>query len=143
MDQTTKEAVLRIYEQAHTIAVVGASTSEGKAGHDIPRYLQSQGYRIIPVNPRGGEVLGEHAYASLLDIQEHVDVVDVFRPSQEAEAIARDAIAIGAGTLWFQPGTDTDEAAALAREAGLTVIAKRCMGVVHGWLGLGPGPHPD
>jgi len=140
MDQTTKDALLRIYETTHTIAVVGASTTEGKAGHDIPRYLQSQGYRIIPVNPRGGEVLGEAAYASLLDIDEHVDVVDVFRPAEEAEAIARDAVAIGAGVLWFQPGTDTDEAATLAREAGLTVMTKRCMGVVHGQLGLGPGP---
>ena len=93
------------------------------------------------MNPRGGEVLGERSYASLRDIDVPIDVVDVFRPPAEAEDIARDAIAVGARTLWFQPGTHTDEAVTLAREAGLTVVAKRCMGVTHGWLGLGPGPH--
>lgn len=139
--RTTREILLRIYEETKTIAVVGASTAEGKPGHDIPQYLQSQGYRIIPVNPRGGEVLGERSYASLRDIDVPVDVVDVFRPAAEAEDVAREAIAIGAKTLWFQPGTHTEEAVALAREAGLTVVAKRCMGVTHGWLGLGPGPH--
>ena len=132
---------MRIYEETDTIAVVGASTTEGKPGHDIPEYLQSQAYRIIPVNPRGGEILGERSYPSLHDIDEHVDVVDVFRPPEEAEAIAREAIAIGAKTLWFQPGTHTDEAVALATAAGLTAVARRCMGVTHGRLGLGPGPH--
>jgi uncharacterized protein len=141
MGLTTKETLLRIYEETQTIAVVGASTTQGKPGHDIPRYLQSQGYRIIPVNPRGGEVLGERSYPSVLDVDDQVDVVDVFRPSEEAEAIARDAIAIGATTLWFQPGTHTDEAVELAEEAGLTVVARECMGVIHGRLGLGPGPH--
>ena len=141
MERTTRETLLRIYEETNTIAVVGASTTNGKPGHDIPEYLQSQGYRIVPVNPRGGEILGERSYPSLRDVDVHVDVVDVFRPPEEAEAIAREAIAIGARTLWFQPGTHTDEAVALARAAGLTVVAKRCMGVTHGWLRLGPGPH--
>lgn len=141
MERMTREMLLRIYEETKTIAVVGASTTEGKPGHDIPRYLQTQGYRIIPVNPRGGEILEERAFPSLLDIEEHVDVVEVFRPPEEAEAIARDAIAFGAKMLWFQPGTHTDEAVALARQAGLVVSTKRCMGVTHGWLGLGPGPH--
>jgi len=139
--RTTREALLRIYEETETIAVVGASTTEGKPGHDIPQYLRSQGYRIIPVNPRGGVVLGERSYPSLHDIAVPVDVVDVFRPPAEAEEIAGEAIVIGAKTLWFQPGTHTDEAVALGREAGLTVVSKRCMGVTHGWLGLGPGPH--
>ena len=141
MEGTTRETLLRLYEETNTIAVVGASTTDGKPGHDIPQYLQSQGYRIIPVNPRGGEVLGEGSYRSLHDVDVHVDVVEVFRPPEEAEGIAREAIAIGANTLWFQPGTDTDGAAALARSAGLTVVATKCMGVTHGWLGLGPGPH--
>ena len=141
MERTSRETLLRIYEETKTIAVVGASTTEGKPGHDIPQYLQSQGYRIIPVNPRGGEVLGEPSYPSLHDVDIHVDVVDVFRPPEEAEGIAREAIAIGAKTLWFQPGTHIDEAVALARAAGLTVVARRCMGVAHGRLGLGPGPH--
>ncbi len=140
MGRVTRERLLRIYGETKTIAVVGASTTEGKPGHDIPRYLQSQGYRIVPVNPRGGEILGERSYPSLREVDEHIDVVDVFRPPKEAEDIARDAIAVGAGVLWFQPGTHIEEAASLARDAGLTVVTRRCMGATHGWLGLGPGP---
>ena len=96
MERTTRETLLRIYQETETIAVVGASTTEGKPGHDIPLYLQSQGFRIIPVNPRGGRILGEPSFASLRDVDVPVDVVDVFRPPEEAETIARDAIAIGA-----------------------------------------------
>jgi uncharacterized protein len=135
------EDLLRIYAKPKTIAVVGASNTVGKPGHDIPRYLQSQGYRIVPVNPRGGEILGERAFPSLREVDVPIDVVDVFRPSEEAAAVARDAIAKGAKVLWFQQGTDRDEAVALAEAAGLSVITKRCMGVTHGLLGLGPGPH--
>lgn len=135
------EELLRIYSQPKTIAVVGASDRVGKAAHDIPRYLQSQGYRIVPVNPRGGEILGEHAFASLREVNVPIDIVEVFRPPTEAEAIARDAVAVGAKVLWFQLGTDTDAAATLAEEGGLTVVRRRCMGVTHGLLGLGPGPH--
>lgn len=135
------EDLLRIYAQPKTIAVVGASNTVGKPGHDIPRYLQSQGYRIVPVNPRGGEILGERAFESLRDVDIPIDVVEVFRPPEEALAVARDAIAKSAKVLWFQQGTESDEAAALAENAGLTVITKRCMGVTHGLLGLGPGPH--
>lgn len=141
MERMTREMLLRIYEETKTIAVVGASTTDGKPGHDIPQYLQTQGYRIIPVNPQDGEILGERAFRSLHDVDEPVDVVEVFRPPEEAEAIARDVIAIGAKVLWFQPGTHANEAVALARRAGLVVSIKRCMGVTHGWLGLGPGPH--
>jgi predicted CoA-binding protein len=132
--------LLEIYRRARTIAVVGASASRGKAAHAIPAYLQSQGYRIVPVNPRGGEILGERAYPSLREVDLPVDVVDVFRPPEEAVAVARDAIAVGADVLWFQPGTHAEEAVRLARDAGLTVVAERCMGEMHGELGLGPGP---
>ena len=137
----SREELLRIYAQPKTIAVVGASDRAGKAAHDIPRYLQAQGYRIVPVNPRGGEILGEHAFASLREVNVPIDIVEVFRPPAEAEAIARDTVAVGATVLWFQLGTDTDAAAALAEEGGLTVVRRRCMGVTHGLLGLGPGPH--
>ena len=136
------EELLRIYAQPKTIAVVGASSAVGKAAHDKPRYLQSQGYRIVPVNPRGGEILGEQAFASLRDVDVPIDVVDVFRPPAEAEAVARDAVAVGAKVVWFQPGTDTDAAVAVATNGGLTVVRRRCMAVTHGLLGLGPGPHP-
>jgi predicted CoA-binding protein len=139
--EPTHEELLRIFAQPKTIAVVGASSTVGKPGHDIPRYLQSQGYRIVPVNPRGGEVLGERAFASLRDVDVPIDVVDVFRPPEEALAVARDAVAIGAKVLWFQKDTDSDEGVAAASDAGLSVITKRCMGVTHGLLGLGPGPH--
>jgi uncharacterized protein len=131
-----------IYATTRTIAVVGASANEAKPAHRIPRYLQSQGYRILPVNPREDQILGEKVYRSLGDIEPPADVVDVFRPPEEAEQVAHDAVALGARVLWFQPGTDSDEAVRLAAEAGLTVVAGRCMGETHGELGLGPGPEP-
>jgi uncharacterized protein len=135
-----RDALLRIYRQTRTIAVVGASANPQKPAHKIPAYLRSQGYRIVPVNPRGGELLGERAYRSLLEVPGPVDVVDVFRPPAEAETVARDAVAVGAKVLWFQPGTHTEKAVRLAAEAGLEVVADRCMGETHGELGLGPGP---
>jgi predicted CoA-binding protein len=134
-----RDALLRIYRQTRTIAVVGASANPRKPAHKIPAYLRSQGYRIVPVNPRGGELLGERAYRSLLEVPAPVDAVDVFRPPAEAETVARDAVAIGAKVLWFQPGTHTENAVRLAAEAGLEVVADRCMGETHGELGLGPG----
>jgi predicted CoA-binding protein len=136
---STQELV-GIYEQIKTIAVVGASADGAKTANVIPRYLQSQGYQIIPVNPRGGEILGARVYTTLDDVDLPVDVVDVFRPPAEALAVAREAIAKGVGILWFQPGTHTDEAARLAADAGLTVVTGRCMGALHAQLGLGPGP---
>jgi predicted CoA-binding protein len=144
MEASLREKLLRIYAETKTIAIVGASADETKAAHQIPRYLQSQGYRIIPVNPRGGEILGEPVFHSLAEIDVPVDVVDVFRPAQEAPAIARQAIAIGAKVLWLQIGIESEEARQLAEVAGLTVIMNRCMGETHGQLGLGPGPDkPD
>ena len=131
----------QIYADTKTIAVVGASTDEAKPSHNIPRYLQSQGYRIIPVSPKGGEILGEKVFAKLTDVDVPVDAVDVFRPSDETPAIARDAVKIGAKVLWLQSGIANDEAEKIAEEAGLTVVMDRCMGATHGRLGLGPGPH--
>ncbi len=140
--EPSHEELLRIYALPKTIAVVGASTAVGKAAHDIPQYLQSQGYRIVPVTPRGGEILGARAFPSLRDVDLPIDVVEVFRPPKEAEAVARDAVAIGAKVLWFQPGTDSDEAVLAVANSGVTIVTGRCMGVTHGLLGLGPGPHP-
>lgn len=140
MEASLREKLLRIYAETKTIAVVGASADETKASYHIPRYLQSQGYRIIPVNPRGGEILREPVFRSLSEIDVPVDVVDVFRPAQEAPAIARQAIAIGAKVLWLQLGIESEEAWQLAEAAGLTVIMNRCMGETHSFLGLGSGP---
>ena len=141
MEASLREQLLRIYAQTKTIAVVGASADESKATHQVPRYLQSQGYRILPVNPHGGEIFGEPVFRSLAEIDVPVDVVDVFRPAEEAPQIARQAIAIGAKVLWLQLGIVSEEARRLAESAGLTVIMNRCMGATHGLLGLGPGPH--
>ncbi len=138
----THDELLRIYQDTTTIAVVGASDTAGKPAHDIPRYLQSRGYRIIPVNPRGGVILGERPFVSLREVDVPIDVVDVFRPPREAEGITRDAVAVGAKAIWFQPGTDSDDAVRAAEASGLSVVTGRCMGVTHGLLGLGPGPHP-
>jgi uncharacterized protein len=140
VDAETERALRQIYADTKTIAVVGASTNPAKPSHNIPRYLQSQGYRIIPVSPKGGEILGEPVRASLSDIDEPVDVVDVFRPPREGVAVAEEAAKIGAKVLWFQPGTSSPEAAEAGDDAGLLVVAEGCMGVLHGELGLGPGP---
>ncbi len=138
--ELTKDEIKQIYEETKTIAVVGASTDESKPSHRIPKYLQSQGFKIIPVSPKGGECLGEKVYATLADIPEPVDVVDVFRPADETPQIARDAVAIGAKVLWLQSGIANDEAEGIAEAAGLKVVMDRCMGATHRQLGLGPGP---
>jgi predicted CoA-binding protein len=138
MEASLREQLLRIYTETRTIAVVGASADESKAAHQVPRYLQSQGYRIVPVNPRGGKIFGETAFRSLAEIDVPVDVVEVFRPAEEAPEIARQAIAIGAKVLWLQLGIVSEEARRLAESAGLTVVMNRCMGETHKYLGLGP-----
>jgi len=130
----------QIYADTKTIAVVGASNDPKKAGHNIPAYLQTQGYKIIPVNPKGGEMFGETVRTSLADIDEPIDVVDVFRPSEETPQIAREAVAAGAKVLWLQTGIQSEEAEHIARDGGLTVVMNTCMGATHRRLGLGPGP---
>ena len=135
-----EDELRRIYAETKTIAVVGISSDPSKPGHEIPRYLKGQGYRIVPVSPKGGELLGERVYASLEDIDVPIDAVDVFRPPEEAVGIAEGAVKLGAKVLWFQEGTESAEAVEVARDAGLTVVWGRCMGRTHGQLGLGPGP---
>jgi predicted CoA-binding protein len=140
MDASEREQLARIFANTTTIAVVGASGDPAKPAHQIPRYLQRQGYRIIPVNPRGGELFGEPVARSLAEVDGPVDVVDVFRPSEETPEIAREAAEIGAKVLWLQLGIESEEARKLAESAGLTVVMNRCMGEAHRQLGLGPGP---
>lgn len=131
--------LLRVYGETRTIAVVGASTDPDRPAHYVPAYLQAQGFRVLPVNPRGGELFGERVHRSLVEVDEPIDVVEVFRPPAEGVSIARDAAAMGAHVVWFQPGTHSREATAAARAAGLHVITRLCMGATHGTLGLGPG----
>ena len=138
MDTTLEQTLRDIYASAETIAVVGATPNPEKAGNSIPRYLQSQGYRIVPVTPSHHEVFGVRAYPSLADVDVPVDVVDVFRPAPEAPGIVREAIGLGAKVVWLQLGIVSEEAAAIGEEAGLTVIMDRCMGAAHRKLGLGP-----
>ncbi|MDP8955748.1 MAG: CoA-binding protein [Actinomycetota bacterium] len=140
MPELSPDELRRIYADTNTIAVVGASNDATKPGNHIPAYLQSQGFRIVPINPRGGEILGEPAYTSLREVDVPIDVVEVFRPSDETPDIAREAVAVGAKVLWLQTGISSDEAARIAEEGGLKVVMNRCMGVTHGQLGLGPGP---
>ena len=140
MDESLREQLTRIYAETKTIAVVGISRYPFKPSQRIPKYLQEQGYRIRPVNPRGGSVLGEPVARSLAEVDGPVDVVDVFRPADEAPKIARQAIDIGAKVLWLQEGIESQEAKRIAEAAGLTVVMNRCMGETHAELGLGRGP---
>jgi predicted CoA-binding protein len=140
MDASQRDQLERIYADAKTIAVVGASADPTKPANGIPAYLQRQGYRIIPVNPRGGEILGERVYHTLSEVDIPVDVVDVFRPADEAPEIARQAVAIGAKTLWLQLGIESHVAKQIAEGGGLTVVMNHCMGATHAQVGLGPGP---
>jgi predicted CoA-binding protein len=131
MDDTDIQSLREIYQQTRTIAVVGASNNPTKPANSIPRYLQGEGFRIVPVNPREQEILGERAYPSLRDIPEQVDVVDVFRPAGETPEIARESAKIGARVLWLQEGIESDEAESIATEAGLRFVSNRCMGQTH------------
>lgn len=127
----TDEQLIEIYRSTRTIAVVGASANPAKPAHTIPAYLQSQGYRIIPVSPGGGEIFGERVVESLADITDPVDVVDVFRPPREVPEIARQAVKAGAKVLWLQAGIVSEEAAQIARAGGLDVVMDTCMGATH------------
>jgi predicted CoA-binding protein len=131
------EELTDLYHRVRTIAVVGASGDESKAAHRIPKYLQSAGYTITPVNPRGGELFGVPVLTSLAELGSAPDVVDVFRPAAETPDIARAAVEAGAKVLWLQEGIYNDEAREIAEAAGLTVIMGRCMGATHQMLGIG------
>jgi predicted CoA-binding protein len=126
------EADIRsILEESKTVAVVGLSPREERDSHRVAKYLQSQGYRIIPVNPNADEILGERSYPNLASIPMPIDVVDVFRRSEAVPEIVEEAIKVRARTVWMQQGVIHEEAAARAREAGLQVIMDRCMMVEH------------
>ena len=127
-EQQTIEKILRT---AKVIATVGFSSDPEKPAHKVPTYLHEQGYRVIPVNPRLDEALGEKSYASVSEVPDKIDVVQIFRPSDEAGTIVDEAIAAGAKAVWMQIGIADDNAAARARAAGLDVIMNQCMKVQH------------
>jgi predicted CoA-binding protein len=139
-DPLTIQGVLHT---AATIAIVGLSSNELRPSYFVGYYLKRHGYRVIPVNPRETEILGETCYPSLLEVPEPVDVVDVFRTPDALPGIAREAVAIGARTLWCQFGVINEEGARIAEDGGLTVIVDRCLKVEHAryvgrmhWLGF-------
>jgi uncharacterized protein len=116
---------------ATVIAMVGASSHADKPSYGIMRKLQQAGYRVIPVNPNETDVLGERSYASLLDVPERIDIVDVFRRAEDTPAIADEAVTIGAKALWLQLGIVSEDAAARARKGGLMVVMDAYIGATH------------
>ena len=126
-DPADIEAILKMKR----IAVVGLSSDPTRPSYDVARYLQRQGYTIIPVNPNEAEVLGEKAYPSLSAIPEPPEVVDVFRRPEHAGPVVDEAAQVGAKAVWLQLGVVNEEAAHKAREAGMLVVMDRCMKVEH------------
>jgi predicted CoA-binding protein len=128
----TTDGELREILDHETIAVVGCSTTPGKAAHDIPKYLIDHGYDVVPVNPFADEIFGLTAYDSLPDVPESIDLVDVFRPSEEVPGIVDDVLERDdVSALWLQLNISHDGAAARARGAGIDVVQDRCMKVEH------------
>ena len=124
----------RILKENRVLAVVGLSAQWHRPSYFAAKYMIEHGYRVIPVNPQYKEVLGQKCYASLRDIPEKVDLVDVFRKTADVLPVARDAIAIGAKVLWQQLGVKNEEAAALARAAGLDAVMDHCVKIEHARL---------
>lgn len=119
---------VELLEHANTIAVVGCSRHAEKDAHRIPQTLQGAGFRVIPVNPNADTILGERAYATVDEIDEPIDIVDVFRPPEDAPEVARRAVKAGAKALWLQLGITSDEAREIAEEAGLDYVENECAG---------------
>ena len=116
-----------LLKSSRTIAVVGLSGQRTRPSYGVAEYMQREGYKIIPVNPRESEVLGEKCYARLEDVPERIDIVDVFRRPEFVPEIVKSAIAIGAKVLWLQEGVIHEAAAEKARQAGLSVVMDRCI----------------
>ncbi len=135
--------IQRVLHSAKTIAVVGLSNNPLRASYFVGYYLRRHGYHVIPVNPRETEILGQRSYASLRDVPEHVDIVNVFRAPDALPDIAREAVEIGADAIWCQFGVINEEGAKIAEDGGVTVVMDRCLKVEHArfigrmnWLGF-------
>jgi predicted CoA-binding protein len=128
---TTSFDRLRILKQARTIAMVGLSGNPFRPSHFAAIYMLAEGYNVIPVNPRESEILGRRSYASLRDIPEPVDIVDIFRDPAAVPPIVEDAIALGAKVVWMQLGVINEAAAQRARDAGLEVVMDACVKIEH------------
>jgi len=128
------DRAIELMRDAHTIAVVGVSSNPDRPSNEVALYLQEHGFTVYMVNPRETEVLGQPAYASVRDLPEPVDIVDIFRRSPDVPPVVDDAIAAGAKAVWMQLDIVHEEAAALAREAGLEVVMDRCTKIEHAKL---------
>ena len=135
--------IQRVLHHAKTIAIVGLSRNELRASYFVGYYLRRHGYRVIPVNPREREILGEKSFGSLLDVPGRIDIVNVFRAPDALPSIATEAVKIGAGTLWCQFSVINEEGARIAEAGGLSVVMDRCIKVEHAryvgrmhWLGF-------
>ncbi len=144
-DTYTDDYIRGILNSVRSFAVVGASANPVRPSYFVVKYLLDKGYRIVPVNPgqAGGQILGQDVYASLKDIPDAIDVVDIFRNSEAALAITEEAVEIGAKVVWMQLGVRNDEAARLAEAAGLQVVMNRCPKIEYarlsgeiGWAGV-------
>jgi predicted CoA-binding protein len=136
----SNEELKRLLVEAKTIAMVGASSRPEKPSHDIMKRLLAAGYQVIPVNPNETEILGQKAYPSLDAIAEPVDIVDVFRRSEDTPPIADEAAKIGAKALWLQIGVSNEDTAQRAKAAGLMVVMNKCIGATHLALGIPQKP---
>lgn len=140
------QTLRRVLQNHRTIAVVGLSADWFRPSYFAAKYMQENGYRIIPVNPKYTEILGETCYPSLKDIPHSVDIVDVFRKPADTSAIAQESVDIGAKVFWLQLGVINPDAQAIAQNAGLTVVVDRCVKIEHsrlfgglGWFGVNTG----
>ncbi|TLX95537.1 MAG: CoA-binding protein [Thaumarchaeota archaeon] len=129
-DSHTDEQIKKFYSLKN-IAVVGMSKNPEKAAHYVPKYLDEKGYNIIPVNPTATEILGKKCYAKLLDVAVPIDIVDVFRPSDQVKSVVEEAIRIKPKVVWLQEGIHNPEAETLAEKAGIQVVFNRCMLAEH------------
>jgi len=139
------QKIQKILGESKTIALVGLSADRQRPSHFVATYLQKEGYRIIPVNPKGGEIIGEKCYPDLQSIPQEIDIdiVEVFRPARESVEIAKQAVARKAKTLWLQLRVVSEEAAQIAEAGGLNVIMDKCVKMEHGryngslhWVGM-------
>ena len=126
MSESEVDTIRQILADCRTIAVVGASSNPARASNHVVAYMKAQGYRVIPVNPNEQTVIGEPAYPSLMAVPGPIDLVDIFRKSEDVLPIVQEAIVCGAKAIWMQEGVVNEAAAQLAREAGLAVVMDRC-----------------
>jgi len=130
----TEQEIVEILNRSHTVAVVGISHKEERDSHKVARYLKEHGYKMIPVNPKYKEVLGEPCYPNLKSVPEHIDIVDIFRNIDAIPAIVDEAIEVKADSVWMQLGLAQNESAQKATCAGLKVVMNKCIKIEHSHL---------